>query len=189
MLNPLRHPGAPRGLHFHLALGPTNSVTAKSPPGHVPPPLDPTRTLVSLRMKCKLLSGPTDPTKLVLESLLPSLPSSTGLQSQSPPFRRRVVPLATPWPGTWLPAQRGLPGPPATVAVPFPAPSAPQHSQRKLAGSLFTSSWSVSPTHTLALRMSTGEQGHLKPVSLTHRSLVEVAPQPLGQSLAGSSTP
>ena len=120
MLNPLRHPGAPRGLHFHLALGLTNSVTAKSPPGHVPPPLDPTHTLVSLRMKCKLLSGPTDPAKLVLESLLPSPSSSTGLQSQSPPFRRRVLPLAAPGPGMWLPAQRGPPGPLATAAVPRP---------------------------------------------------------------------
>ena len=83
MLNPLRHPGAPGGLHFHLALGPTNSVTAKSPPGHLPPPLNPTRTLVSLRMKCKLLSGRPDPAKLVLESLLPSRPRPQG-SSHSP---------------------------------------------------------------------------------------------------------
>lgn len=37
-------------------------------------------------MKSKLLSGPTDPANLVLESLLPSPPSSTRLQPQSPPF-------------------------------------------------------------------------------------------------------
>ena len=187
MLNPLRHPGAPRGLHFHLALGPTNSVTAKSPPGHVPPPAPhPTsshKTLPSTPPHTSLLQNEIQPPLwahrphqsgpqifAALAALVHSAPVTVStFPSQCPPTGCSLA---------WNVAacSEGPSWPSSYSDCPLPWSSAPQHSQRKLASSLFTCSWSVSPTHTLALRMSTGEQAHLKHVSLSHQSPVAVAP-------------
>ena len=196
MLKPLRHPGTPQGLHFHLALGPTNSSLQSSHQGTSPlPPPHPTSSH-------KTLPSTPPHTSLPQNEIQPPLwahrPRQSGPQIfaalaalvHSAPVTVSTFPSQCPPTGcslAWNVAacSEGPSWPSSYSGCPLPRSSAPQHSQRKLAVSLFTCSWSVSSTHTLALRMST-EQGHLKPASLSQRSPVTVEPHPLEQSLAPS---